>query len=76
MALPPEPPKFLTSNEKRYEPSIEWDDVKGLLQELLKHASNPSPKDLKNFKSQGSLQLLKQSWLVLSPNIREVINAA
>ena len=47
MVLPPRPPKFLTFHGKRYDPSIEWIDEEGLLQDPLNHAPYPSTKDLK-----------------------------
>ena len=41
MVLPPRPPKFLTFHGKSYDPSIEWIDEEGLLQDPLNHAPYP-----------------------------------
>ena len=47
MAFSLGPPKFLTFHEKKYNPSIEWNDEERLLQDPRTHAPYPSNKDFK-----------------------------
>ncbi|KAK9991304.1 hypothetical protein SO802_026289 [Lithocarpus litseifolius] len=66
---------FLTSHGKRYDPTFEWNNDNGLLQDPKTHAPYCHV-DTKSLKSRGSLQMLKSAWASLSPSIKIIINEA
>ncbi|KAK9996886.1 hypothetical protein SO802_021572 [Lithocarpus litseifolius] len=66
---------FLDSHGKKYDPTFDWNDDDGLLQDSRTHAPYCHV-DTRSLKSRGSLQMLKRAWAALSPSIKNVINEA